>query len=159
MAGVRIRVEARGADEVSRALRRLADAGANLDDPLREIGEVLLVSHKDRFRQERSPDGTPWKPLSEAYAARKAAKRPGRPMLVFDDLLRGGLRYDVGGGELRLGTDRPYGARHQFGFEGPDSLGRKIRTPARAWLGLPDEDEDRVLAIIFDYLAEQMDGR
>ena len=156
MAGVRIRIDAQGAGEADRALRRLGDVAANLDDPLREIGEVLLVSHKERFRRGRSPDGVPWEPLSEAYAARKAERRPGRPLLVFDDLLRGALRYDVAGGELRLGTDRPYGARHQFGFEGPDSLGRKIRTPIREWLGLSDEDSIRAIDIVRDYLAEQL---
>ena len=159
MAGAHIRIETEGVDEVVRALRRLVDAGADLDDPLREIGEHLVTSHKDRFSEERSPDGTPWAPLSEAYAARKARKRPGRPILVWDDFLRGGLRYDVAGGELRFGTDRPCGARHQFGFEGPDSLGREISTPAREWLGLSDDDPDLLLDILRDHLTDAPAGR
>ena len=105
MAGVHIRIETEGTDAITRALRRLIDASAEPDDMLREIGEYLLTSHKERFAAEQSPDGTPWLPLSAEYAARKSRKRPGRPILVFDDLLRGGLRYDVAGGEERfLGT-------------------------------------------------------
>ena len=159
MAGVNIRVELVGEDEVSRALRRLADLRASLDEPLAEIGEALLISHKERFREERGPDGRPWEPLSEIYAARKAAKRPGRSILAYDDLLRGWLRYRVTGDELQLGTDRPYGLRHQEGFDGTDSAGRTIRTPARPWLGLSDDDVDSVLGIIRDYIEDQLAGR
>ena len=156
MAGARIDIEYVGADRVSEALRRLADAGTNLRDPLGEIGEELITLHEDRWREERAPDGTSWAPLSEEYAARKGRARPRGEILVFDDILRGSLRYEVVGDELRFGTDRPYGARHQFGFEGPDSLGRNITTPARPWLGLSDGDEDVIIDIIRDYLAEQI---
>ena len=156
MAGARIQIDFDGADRVSEALKRLADAGANLVEPLSEIGELLITSHEERWREERAPDGTPWKPLSEDYRQWKERKRPGRTILVFDDILRGTLRYEVDRDELRFGTDRPYGARHQFGFDGPDSLGRSISTPARPWLGLSDDDEDAILDTLRDYLVSEV---
>ena len=50
MAGANIQVDVVGVDEVSRALRRLADMGASLNEVLGDIGEDLLNSHQERFR-------------------------------------------------------------------------------------------------------------
>ena len=57
MAGVTIRVEFDDR-EVRRALDRLAKAGADLTPAMREIGETLLNSARERFSAQTSPDGT-----------------------------------------------------------------------------------------------------
>ena len=154
MAGVRITVDFRGAAAVSRVLRRLSEAGQNLEPALADIGEALVNSHQERWRLEQSPDGEPWAPLSEDYAEWKRRKRPNAGILVFDDLLRGQLAYVVSGDVLLVGTNRPYGARHQFGFDGPDALGRDIHTPARPWLGLSDDDESSIVVVVRDHLRD-----
>ena len=156
MAGVRITVDFQGAEAVSRVLRRLADAGAHLEPALADIGEHLVNSHQERWHLEQSPDGVPWAPLSEEYAEWKARKRPNAGILVFDDLLRGQLAYVVSPRDLQVGTNRPYGARHQFGFDGTDALGRHIHTPARPWLGISDSDEGVIIDIIRDYLTDSI---
>ena len=115
MAGVNIEIDVRGTDVTQKALNRIAQAGRNLRESLGDIGERLLNSHPKRWALEPSPDGIPWEPLSEQYAERKRQERPAAGVLVFDDLLKGLLRYQVRNNALKLGTDRPYGATHQFG--------------------------------------------
>jgi HK97 gp10 family phage protein len=68
--------------------------------------------------------------LVEADAKRRAPYRTGT--------LRRSIHteVDAGGGqaEATVGTDVPYGARIEFGFEGKDALGRQYHQPARPYL-------------------------
>ena len=148
MAGVNLQIDLYGADAIQKALNRIAQAGRNLREPLGDMGEHLLNTHRERWVLEKSPDGIPWEPLSERYAARKRRKRPAAGMLVYDDLLEGTLRYQIRGNALELGTNRPYGATHQFGRDG---------IPARPFLGLSKADERDVLDIIREHLRKAID--
>ncbi|CAD5107228.1 phage virion morphogenesis protein [Zestomonas carbonaria] len=101
------------------ALATIQAGAAALADPTplqRDLGELLLVIHQARFRAQVSPEGNPWKPLSPRYLRRKPKNKD--KILVLSggaESLRGGLRYQVDGDDLLFGTDRPYGAIHQFG--------------------------------------------
>ena len=95
MAGVNIEIDVHGTDAIQRALKHIAQAGEDLSEPLGDIGEHLLNSHRKRWELERSPEGIPWAPLSEQYAARKRQERPAAGTLVYDDLLKGTLRYQI----------------------------------------------------------------
>ncbi|ULU26601.1 phage virion morphogenesis protein [Dyella terrae] len=97
------------------AIQGVANALDNTEPLMRSIGEYLLIAHNERWDAKASPDGVPWASLSPRYARRKEKARPGAPLLVYDNLLRGTLRYQVQGNELAFGTDRPYGAIQQFG--------------------------------------------
>ena len=148
MAGAHIDVDVVGLERVQRVLARLSETAQDTDPILRDIGEHLLNSTRDRFATEAGPGGTPWEPLDPGYAEEKRKRRPVAGLLVYDDLLRGQLAYVVSGGELALGTNRPYGARQHFGFTGPDSLGRTFDHPARPWLGVSPDDEAEIVAIL-----------
>ncbi|MCO1337222.1 phage virion morphogenesis protein, partial [Microbulbifer sp. OS29] len=73
-------------------------------------------------------------------------------VLTLSGLLRNTLRYQVQGTELLFGTDRPYGAVHQFGATqgqfGKTKRGGPIpwgNIPARPWLGTSAEDDREIL--------------
>ena len=80
---------------------------------LRSMGERLLEFHQQRFRDQKSPEGVPWKELSPRYRARKRKNQD--KVLTRDGHLRNTLRWQVNADELLFGTDRVYGAIHQFG--------------------------------------------
>lgn len=70
-----------------------------------------------------SPRGR-WAPLSPKYAKWKAEKRPGRPILVFDGVLRASLTQRGAEGSIvetsqpmsmRVSTSVPYAVYHQRG--------------------------------------------
>ncbi|EEA7822518.1 phage virion morphogenesis protein [Salmonella enterica subsp. enterica] len=80
---------------------------------LDKMGEALLNFHRQRFKDQESPSGEAWQELSRRYKKRK--KRNKDKILVLDGTLRSTLRWQIRGNELLFGTDRPYGAIHQFG--------------------------------------------
>ncbi|MFK3641410.1 phage virion morphogenesis protein [Pseudomonas protegens] len=148
-------------DLVGKALEELAERLGDLTTPFNDIAEYLHQSTDDRFRQKVAPDGSPWAPLSGVTLARK--KGPG--ILREKGTLQDTMRHQATSTELAFGTDRPYGAVHQFGqhkgASGSRGKGRPIPwgdIPARPYLGLSAEDETEVLLIIHDYLMEPVAG-
>ena len=121
------------------ALEGLARRAANLRPALADIGEYLMLAHEERFDAQESPEGEPWAPLSERYRARKPRNRD--KILVLDDVLASTLRYQAEADSLLFGTDRVYGATHQFGRE-------EAGIPARPFLGLSSRDEDEAARLI-----------
>lgn len=131
MTGVRVTINDR---ELNQVLRRLARLGGEPGRFLKPIGRQLINSTNERARREVSPDFTPWPELTPAYAATKR----GSHMMRESGNLLGSLTREVEGNTLRVGTNRIYGAIHQFG--GQAGRGRKVTMPARPWLGLSRDD-------------------
>lgn len=98
------------------ALSLLLETEQRLRSPaplLDKMGEALQGFHRQRFKDQESPDGEAWQELSSRYRKRK--KRNKDKVLTRDGVLRNTLRWQIRGNELLFGTDRPYGAIHQFG--------------------------------------------
>jgi len=144
MTGARVEVTVDD-DSVTALWRRLAQAD-ELRTTLSAYGEHLLESHAFRWELEVSPDLEPWAPLSEPYRRRKLARKGHDRILELDGFLKDTLSFDATDTDLRFGTNRIYGATHQFG-----DADRGI--PARPFLGLSDDD----LAELDDILQEHID--
>ncbi|KMQ72814.1 phage virion morphogenesis protein [Marinobacter subterrani] len=146
MAGVNLqwRIET---ERLERALQALADRGGNARPAFEAIGEDLLLSHRDRFDAQESPEGEPWEPLSEAYRKRK--KRRKDEILVLNTYLRDTQRYRADADQLEYGSDRVYAATHQFG---DDERG----IPARPWLGLSPDDERAAVQTLLDFMGHPL---
>lgn len=163
MAGARIdiRVEDRGVVDRLAAVRSVMD---DISPVLMDIGEYLLISTEERFVAEESPDGVPWAPLSEAWVAHKERKgRNPDKILTYHGDLRGSIRYQVVGDSLEVGTDKIYGAIHQFGGvagRGAGFSGRSggsvgsVFIDARPFLGLSPMDRLEIMALIEDHIVE-----
>lgn len=118
-----------------------------IDQPgllLAEIGEELLISHRDRIERGVSPDGRPFHPLSEAYKERKPRNKD--KILILDGYLRDLLHYNIEGPTLYFGSDRVYAATMHYGDE-------ERGIPARNWLGLSAQDIARIGELVHDHLA------
>ncbi|KZY44234.1 virion morphogenesis protein [Pseudoalteromonas shioyasakiensis] len=149
MAGAKIQISSEGAQAVSDVLTQLVN---NLDDlapALGNVGEHLMLTHRDHFDQQRSPDGDPWQPLSPEYAKRK--KKNKDKILRLNDILRDTFAYNVGDESLEFGTNMEYAAIHQFGGES-SMVPRLAAIPARPFLGLSSDDEQEVIEILSDFL-------
>lgn len=115
MVGVRI--------EITRNIARpaLARAMTELEGParqlmLKDMGEYLLGSTRERAARQVSPDGTAWQALSPRYKRQKDRQRPGLPMLKFDNHMLGDrLSWQIERDALLVGTNAPYGAAQHFG--------------------------------------------
>ena len=148
MAGINTRIEVDGR-EVFRALNALLKAGDDLEGPFSAIGEYLVEIHTQRFVDQVDPDGQRWAPLSEKYAQRK--KRHADLILVLNEYLADSFRHSASRNDLVVGTDRVYAATHHFGDP-------KRGIPARPFIGINDDDQAEIIAIINDHLESSFEG-
>ena len=128
------------------AFEGMASPATDISPVFREVGEYLDLAHRLRWDRQVSPDGKAWAPLASATVRRKARKGKDRGLLLESRDLRDLLRYQVSGASLFFGTDRAYGATHQFGRP-EDGI------PARPWLGTSDDDEDAIADIWKDHFS------
>ncbi|MGY3994103.1 phage virion morphogenesis protein [Aeromonas veronii] len=147
MAGSFIAISHHGVADAFELLAKLYQKTGDLSEPLADIGEVLLLSHRDRWDVQENPEGEPWAPLSEKYRARKP--RHADEILRLNDDLRDTLDYQVDPQALYFGTPMVYGAAHQFGRP-------EINLPERRVLGLSEGDKQSVLETLEGYLI--LDG-
>lgn len=160
--------------EVTAALDRMLRQATRLVPAFKNIGEELLQSTRQRFRDQADPDGRPWQRLAPSTLAAKAARGHGATILRARGHLADTIRYQADEGGLRIGTNRIYGAIHQFGgktaphvirpknkkalawpgarhpVRGVNHPGSEI--PARPFLGISRLDRDRILEIVADHL-------
>ena len=161
MPGARLKVELTGLDNAERRLRALVAAGHDLTPAMRDIGEYLVRSTKERFADETDPVGAPWAPLSE-HTKRRKRRNAGR-VLTRDGHLGGTIAFQAGPTSVEVGSPLIYAGTHQFGAEkgsfGSTAKGRPIPwgdIPAREFLGLSEPDRDELTDILRDYLLEQL---
>jgi len=131
-------------DEAVDYLRALEKRVDDMAPVYRDIGEYMLGSTQDRFRDEEDPEGKPWEPLNDKYRRRK--KKNTDKILVLDGYMRDLLAYQADSESMQLGTNRIQGATHQFGDDS-----RNI--PERAFLGFSAEDSDEILHIVQQHLS------
>ncbi|MFC1508036.1 phage virion morphogenesis protein, partial [Pseudomonadota bacterium] len=117
-------------------LNELLVRGQNLKPAFQDIGEMLLLSHNERWAKQESPDGQPWQSLSEDYKKRK--KKNQSLILVLNQHLGRELNYQAQPQSFEFGTNYEYGAIHHFGGSS-DMRPQNAAIPARPWLGVSDD--------------------
>lgn len=163
MAGAQINIEVRDAP-LRAAFARLAKQGELMQAALKNIGEALVRSTRERFSREQSPAGVPWAALRPDYAAAKK----GAKILSESGQLSRSVVYQVEPGRLRIGTNKVQAAIHQFGgtivprtadalafrIGGRLVIARKVTIPARPFLGISDSDRGTMVEIAEDHVQE-----
>lgn len=149
MSGVEFTVDL----DLSEAQAALARLTANQIDQLAyEIGSLVEDQTKVRIMDEkRAPDGTPWAPWSEAYAAslKRRNRRNPRSLLVGVGDLRDSVQNYTTGETVKVGSNLVYAAIHQFGGE---AVGKNI--PARPYLGLSNDNATAIEEFVADRLED-----
>lgn len=152
MAGVNYTLKFEEKEKLQRRFNQLLKQGTSLQPAFQDIGEMLLLSHDQRFRDQVSPDGEPWAPLSPAYQARKPKRQ--NDILTLNSILSGNLSYIATGSNLFFGTPQEYGAIHHFGgSEGMRPSNAAIL--ARPWLGVDEDDKSEIYDILSDFLLQE----
>ena len=146
---------------VQAAFGWLVRAGTDLSPAMAAIGEHLLNTTRQRFKDQESPEGEPWKPLEEEY--RKSKKRNKDKILTLYGHLRGTLAYQAGRDHVDVGSTRIYAGTHQGGAAqgayGETRKGAPIPfgdIPARPFLGLSEADKTEINLAVRDFLAEAL---
>lgn len=153
-----------------KALGDVAKRLQNFDAPLRESGAYLERRTKNRFDEEKDPDGRPWAPLKPSTLAAKGTTA----ILREKSILVGGIRFlSPTKNEVRVVSGQEYGAFHQTGtrpykirpknkkllkFQTADGFGfaKEVNhpgLPARPFLGINGEDVEKIRGFFEDYIA------
>lgn len=164
--------------EILDRLKKYADLGRDPEPVLRQIGEHLVDSTKQRFRTGKGPDGTPWPQNTETTlagiltkykgsrtktgrlsAAGRRRKSNKKPLIGETRSLSTTINYQINGGRLAVGSPMEYAAVQQFGAQrgefGNNALGLPIpwgTIPPRPFLGLSPADRNEIGQIFADHL-------
>lgn len=142
-------------DLLLRNLQELAEA-PDTTPLMYRMGEYFWGSTRKRFdrNEQKSPQGVPWKPLSPGYLKRK--KKHKDLILTFNAYLRNSIHPDVLAPDtVAWGSNLVKAAIHNAGGNGSGINGNM---PQRQFLGVSDEDNAEVLAIVQDWLHRKMNG-
>ena len=135
--------------QIIKALQKLQAVTGDLSPALKEIGEVLTESTKERFNTGTDPDGQPWADNSNVTVERKGRNKP----LLDSDTLMESIRPNViGNNILEIGTSIEYAAMQQFGGEKSEFSHLWGNIPARPFLGISADDERQILIILEAHL-------
>ena len=115
----------------------------NLNKPMTNIGEYLLMSTDDRFEQQIDPAGVPWQPNSPYVMQFKRDNGLILKILQSTGRLRGSIAYLADETSVTVGTNVSYAPDHQLGINGQVQ---------RSFLGVSDGDEAVILEILQDYI-------
>lgn len=155
--------------QISRAFQQLEAALTDMTQPMRDIGEVLVISTKDRMRDGQSPDGTPFAARSPVTlrAYEKRRQKYGPKPLWLTGTMREGIAYDAGSDYVQITSSAIQSAVMHFGatqgefgaWMGKDKLGRTHfhhipwgNIPARPFLGISDQDRTNIVEIVGEWL-------
>lgn len=170
-----------GLDYLSQFVKR----GKNLRPVLKEIGEDLAESTKQRFASGTDPDGQAWAPnsaatlaryssnfkrkkdgsLTKASATKLGAKKPGTGETSS---LRTTINYQVYGDDLvGIGSPMVYASTFQYGAKaGEFGVGNYAKRkgsfpipwgniPARRFLGMSAADKAKVVELVRSYMLQE----
>jgi phage virion morphogenesis protein len=135
--------------DLDRAFAGITDRANNLAPALDEVGQYLLLETRDRFDKEVDPEGRAWAELKPKTIERKRKKGRQLGKLKEFGTLRDTINYQVNGNSLSIGSPQKYAKFHQQ----PQGPGKGI-IPRRAFLGINDRNEQRIIQIIRDYLLD-----
>jgi phage virion morphogenesis protein len=159
-----VRIEIAAQDAAARgSLAALADA--DLTGLMDLIGAALVASTQQRFEDQRSPAGVPWRRSARAASV-------GGQTLVDSGRLRASITHRPSRDRVEVGTNVLYAATHQFGatirartarglrFRIGDAwrTARAVTIPARPFLGLDQADRDEIAAITTEWLRDRAEG-
>lgn len=109
-----------------------------------DLGETLLTGTMQRWKRGVDPTGRPWKP----------SKKPRGRTLVDNRTLQNSITYRAEPDKVLVGTNVVYARIHQYG--GFAGRGRKVKIPARPYLGVSHDDLEEMQAIVEDTIKEAL---
>lgn len=162
MSSISVRIEG----EVDALLARLEQmSGIDKAGVMNAIAEGLRTSTVERFASEESPEGTRWEPSIRVA-------RQGGKTLTRSVGLKNSIKAQADGTGAAIGTNLVYAATHQFGDERTIRAKEskylrfqigdrwvsvpsvRVSIPARPFLGISEEDEEEIKAILDEALGE-----
>jgi len=170
--------------KILNAVGKLAEGDFTV--PLQRMGQRLIMSTAENFKNEQSPGGEDWKPLAGiTKALRRRGKKDGEPKILQDsgrlrNSVTSQVTMNIDKTSLEFGTNVEYAKTHQFGGSSTITVIRKknvkkksgkygkrpfataytktIQVPARPFLGVKEADKEVFKKILKDWYKETFNG-
>lgn len=140
-----ITLEALGEEQIKSMLTGLGLDLRNMRGAMNEVGRGAIKTFSGPVFVSRGQRiGEPWPRLSEAYAAQKAKRYAGRPLLVRTGTMQQSFKYTSTGMSVTIYNDDPKFVYHQ-------STAAREKIPRRAMIGIYrglDDDVKRTIAAV-----------
>jgi phage virion morphogenesis protein len=142
-------VESGATAKLRKGFKNLADVKAVTKPVMREAAGALHESTEYAFEQERDPTtNAPWLPWSDPWKEwREEHGYTPEKKLSLTGQLASSMTTDYGDDYALIGTNKVYGAIHQWGGLSTMPPGPR-NIPARPYMGLDDTGEQLILASI-----------
>lgn len=156
------------ASEVQDALARFLAAAEDLAPVFKNIGEYEAQATKQRFRDERDPDGNAWQTLNPLY---KETKKGPRILTGQTGDLSRIIWQLASQSAVEIGSNMVYARIHNeggtivpkhaaalvFSMGGQTFKVKSVKIPKRQYLGINDEDRARIEEIIEDHFLDAIE--
>lgn len=146
-------------DKLTGAILRIETALSDLAPLMRDIGELMVGSTKQRFIAGTAPDGTTWAPKSEVTKRvyeRRGDRVDDRPLFGPSGSLSGNIHYQADSSSVSWGSVLIYAAMMQFGGAKEQFPHLWGDIPARPFLGLSTEDRDLIAEEVEEWMSGLM---
>lgn len=148
-----VRLEVKGDKEVRQMLTGLGLDLRNLRGAMNEVGrDTIKYFRGPVFVSRGSVINQPWQRLTNRYAAQKAKRYPGRPILVRTGKMQGSFSYSSTGTSVLIFNTDPKFKYHQ-------SSAQRHVLPRRAMIGIYNGMEADVTATIAKVIAQKIKER
>jgi phage virion morphogenesis protein len=145
----RIKIERKAVDAGLYRLRLALPIGGDMTPAMKGIGRVGKTGTQQRFRQQKSPEGKPWKP------SKRVLEHGGQTLRLTGGMQRS-VTYHADHASVEVGTNKVQGAILHFG--GMTGLNHRTRIDARPWVGVSADDEIEMLAVVNEFLGRAWKG-
>lgn len=150
-----VQVEVQGAERISRMLTELGLDMKDLKDAMHQVGGQQIKYFSGTVFANRGATvngGQRWQRLNDKYAAQKAKKYPGRPVLVRRGLMQKSFKYEAEPMSVTIYNTAPYFKYHQ-------SSDTRHVLPRRAMIGIYSRLGSDVSRVIAEVLAKKIQRR
>ncbi len=129
------------------ALDRACSGLTDTQSLMTQIGVAMKAQTVRRFQSGTGPDGQAWAEVKRPRKNRRGQAKP----LVDTGRLRNSISFSAGPFDVHVGSNLVYARIHQMG--GRAGRGLKSAITARPYLGLSEEDQAEIAALVQEYLA------
>lgn len=141
--GIRIHLEEGSLQRLQERLKRFQHAP--MTPLLNDIAAEVASQTQRRISTEKtSPEGTPWKAWSPAYAKHRHG---GQSLLMNEGNLVSDIQFEVSGKTAIVGSSLIYAATQQMGRD---------KIPARPFLGISKNNEITLLTLLDEWADRQL---
>lgn len=133
------------------AVDRASSGVSDAQGLMTKIGQAMKGQTVRRFHAGVSPEGEAWAPVKNPRKDSKGQPRKGAAKpLVDTGRLRNSISFSASAFDVHVGSNVVYARIHQLG--GQAGRGRKVTIPARPYLGLSEEDQEEIAALVQEHL-------